>query len=600
MLRAWGKEISLGISILDIIGKRKKRRQTKTDCDRVLNGENLNFLETYGNEPSKRTYWQTHWSPIIGPEGSASGLSCFMLNSTERIKAQEALADSEKLYSATFQQSPNAIELYDAKGFILNANDACFEITGVNGLGDLKGMNIFNNPNLNDDIKASLLNQESVRFESEFDFDRVSYQSRHQGRRIFDWRIAPLIHENTTTGFIVQSQDITEQKTVHEEILKAKEGAEAANRSKSQFLANMSHEIRTPMNGIIGFTDLTLMTSLTEEQRHYLSTVKTSTQSLLRVVNDILDYSKIDAGKVALFQQPFELHRTIAEVADLFSISARQKSLTLDITLDEAIPKILIGDSVRLKQVLSNIVGNAVKFTYQGGISINVAVDDIIETGIRLEFRITDTGIGIAPEEIDNLFQSFYQVDNSHARTYSGTGLGLVISKNLVEMMDGRVQASSVLGNGSTFSFTAVFQMAAETIPAKVPLSGFLSADPTPSPPKRILLAEDDDVSQLLGKMLMEKKGYQIIIARDGRETVDKALRENFDLILMDINMPCLDGFTATQVIRMKQEQYVPIIAMTAQAFSGDREKCLESGMDDYLSKPLDVEELHRILEKYI
>ncbi len=515
----------------------------------------------------------------------------------ERTKA---LLASEKLYSATFQQSPSAIELYDHKGALIRVNEACFKMFGVEDPRDIAGQNLFSNPNLDAEVKARVRNQESVRFESDFDFSQAGYKTRNRGHRVFSWCITPLIQEGVTTGYIVQIMDLTEQKSAHDEILKAKEAAEAANLTQAQFLANMSHEIRTPMNGIMGFTDLALMTPFDMEQQDYLTTIKTSTQSLLRVVNDILDYSKIGAGKMSLKCQPFEIRKTVSEVADLFSISAQQKKLNLDIVVDDRIPEAMMGDPVRLKQVLSNLVGNAVKFTHSGEIVIGAELHHVSETDFEMGFRVTDTGIGIAEAEVENLFQGFYQAESSHTRNYGGTGLGLAISKDLVTMMQGEIGVESTLGKGSTFKFSAKFSplddMAFDDKPGAESRSALAGA----SSSKHILLVEDDEISQKLERRLLEKMGYQVTLACDGEIAVLKAAESPYDLIFMDINMPRMDGFTATREIRKIQAVPVPIVALTAQAIGGDWERCIASGMDDYLTKPVNVLELTYILNKYL
>lgn len=400
-------------------------------------------------------------------------------------------------------------------------------------------------------------------------------------------------------------EEITRREIIEAELQQAKAEAEKASVEKSNFLANMSHEIRTPMNGIIGMTDLTLMTDLNAEQTENLQVVKASAKSLLRVLNDVLDYSKIEAGKMALDKHPFNLRGVVKEVTELFEVSARQKGLYIRYHIEKDVPETLDGDSVRLRQVFSNLVGNGVKFTNTGGLSIDVSVVETGPRNVRLKFSVSDTGIGISQDELDKLFSRFFQVDGSNAGQSGGTGLGLAISKKLIEMMGGQITVASIPGAGSTFYFTADF----ETMDASDGEAFRDNGSELPVPDrvkrKKVLIAEDDEVSRALAGAVVAKRGYTVTTAENGREALALFDSEAFDLILMDINMPFVDGLTATGLIRRKEREgntgkHIVIIAMTAYALPNDMEKCFNAGMDDYISKPIDINKLAATIDKWL
>jgi signal transduction histidine kinase/HPt (histidine-containing phosphotransfer) domain-containing protein len=402
----------------------------------------------------------------------------------------------------------------------------------------------------------------------------------------------------------------------------AKLQAEAATRVKSEFLANMSHEIRTPMNGVIGMTSLLLDTPLSAAQRDYVETIRTSSEALLTVINDILDFSKIESGKLELEQKPFELRAVLEGCVDLLSPAAAAKGLNLACHVDPRAPSVLMGDATRLRQIVTNLLSNAVKFTARGEVVVEVkqevqsqgrgaqsdereaknpALHASRSTLLELHFAVRDTGIGIPRDRMDRLFKSFSQVDASTTRQYGGTGLGLAISKHLSEMMGGRMWLESEAGKGSTFHFTIVAQAAPQQTlePEHQPP---LRQD-TPMAehyPLRLLLAEDNLVNRKIALLLLQKMGYHPEVAENGVETLDALRRQCYDVVLMDVQMPRMDGFEATRRIRSEwpAAQQPRIIAMTANAMQGDREKCLEAGMDDYLSKPVQVNELMKVLSK--
>ncbi len=367
--------------------------------------------------------------------------------------------------------------------------------------------------------------------------------------------------------------------------------------SKQQFLANMSHEIRTPMTAIIGFSKVVLKTDLTEKQREYIAAIKTSSDALLVLINDILDLAKVDSGKMTFEQTAFEMETDISAILHLFDLKIQEKNLKLIIEYDTRIPKVLIGDSVRLNQIILNLVSNAVKFTSKGQITLSVRLVETNEENVTIEFVIADTGIGLAENIIPTIFESFQQANSSITRQYGGTGLGLAIVKQLVERQGGTITVKSKINEGSKFSFVLCFQRYNEKTKSETPI---IELNPVIKNIK-VLAVEDIALNRLLLKIILDDFGFQIEFAENGKEAIEKLQANTYDIVLMDLQMPIMGGLEATEYIRKTMNSKIPIIALTADVTMEDLEKCKAIGMNDHVSKPVDEKILYnKIVELVI
>tara|TARA_Y100000589_G_scaffold155323_1_gene147885 strand:- start:12971 stop:14848 length:1878 start_codon:yes stop_codon:yes gene_type:complete len=376
------------------------------------------------------------------------------------------------------------------------------------------------------------------------------------------------------------------------ELVEAKEKAEASSKAKEHFLANMSHEIRTPLNAIDGMAKLLKNTPLDDEQKEYISAMETSTSNLLVIINDILDISKIEAGQLTVEKIGFKPKQLLKDIVKSLQIKAKEKNIFLHLDFDENIPEILIGDPVRINQILINLVNNAIKFTPKGGVTISVKLNELKDNQAELLFEVIDTGIGIPEDKIDTIFENFKQADDSTTRKFGGTGLGLSISKKLVELFGGKLKVKSKVNFGSTFYFTITLPVGSNADLPKNELDNDVNVVEEVKG-KKVLLVEDHEINRFLATTVLENWKMNVDVAENGKIAVEKVKNNQYDIVLMDMQMPEMGGIEATQIIRNELHNNVPIIALTANAIKGDADKCKQAGMNDYVSKPFDPSDLY-------
>lgn len=555
-------------------------------------------VDLEGNE----LWFQATLAPLNDEDGQLEYFIVVSMSTTERKLAEDKLRNTERKTRASLENSPVCTKIVDLDFNLQYMSRAGIEALNIDDITEFYGM-----PYPLDFYPESFKNSMTKCMEKAKETGEVITQEAPivdlDGTEL--WYHSTVVPVNDDDGqidyLIVVSMETTDRKRAEKILLESKELAETANNAKSEFLANMSHEIRTPMNSIIGFTDILADEDLTQQQHEYIKMVGDSGKHLLQVINDILDFSKIEAGMLEFESVDFPLHEKLNEIQAVFSIEAGEKGIEFKVDESNNIPSIICSDPSRIYQCLVNLVNNAIKFTEKGHVHVNVSMEEI-ESQAFIRFNVEDTGIGISKDRQDTIFESFTQEDGSTTRKYGGTGLGLTITKQLAELLGGELTLASEVGKGSVFSLL---------IPAGVDVDKQQHLDisrsvgqPDIAPNLKdadfsgsILVAEDDETNQLLITTLLKKMGFEVTLAADGDIAVQKAMTQTFDMILMDMQMPNMNGYQAARALRDKGFT-TPIIALTANAMKSDRDKCIDAGCDYYLSKPIDSAALAKIVSK--
>ncbi|EGL18766.1 MULTISPECIES: PAS domain S-box protein [unclassified Paenibacillus] len=563
----------------------------KEELDKALVDKELSFEYRSRKEAGADKYLHIRGLVTYSDQGIPLKINGTIQDITDRKLVERKLQETVERYTSLKKYNHDAVFSLDLEGKILNTNLMAQEMTGY-AVHEMIGAcftELLGTEEITDILEASLKDNSAEK--------RIDKITDKYGNTVeVLTTIAPIIISEANVGYYIIAKDIREQK----KLMIEKESAEATNKAKGEFLAMMSHEIRTPMNAVIGMTDLLLeTTSLSSEQREYLNIIRKSGDTLLVIINDILDFSKIESGVTELVEEPFDIRTCILESVDLLTPKAIEKNLEMTCALSQNMPSTLLGDAKRLKQVLINLIGNAVKFTSAGNIMVSVKKQAHSQGTVELLFQVKDTGIGIPKEKADKLFQPFYQLDNFMTRETEGTGLGLAICKKLVQLMGGDIWVEQPEEPGAHFLFTVVLKEAArEAVPFPKDKT---AAEKAYGHSLKILVAEDNRINQLVLVKMLTNQGHTVRVVDNGSEVVEAALTERYDLVFMDVHMPEINGLDAARMIKeaLRPEEYPIIVAVTANALKGDREKCLAAGMDDYISKPIFSRTVNETIQKF-
>jgi PAS domain S-box-containing protein len=617
-MMGWPTDRHVGLSVEEILGEWEvyladgvtKARVEELPLPRaIMTGETVFGQEIVQRHADGRVIpLSCDAGPIRDSEGRIAGGIIAWQDITERKRAKDALVHSRNLLGYIVEHMRSAVAVHDHDLKYVYVSQRYLQEYNVQNKAVIGKHHYEVFPDLPEkwrEVHQKALAGEILSAEDD------PYYRADGSVEWTRWECRPWYKQDGTVGgIIVYTEVITDRKIAEQALLAAKEQAEAANRAKSEFLANMSHEIRTPLNGIMSTMQLLETTTLDDEQKKIVGMTLKSANRLTRLLSDILDLSMVEAGKMEIFEAEFVVHELIDSVTDLFTVTARDKGVALKCSIDSEIPSLLIGDEARVRQILFNLVGNALKFTKQGSVKLEMtSLGAGKDNAYNVLFTVSDTGIGIPDDKLKDLFKPFVQVDGSYTRSFQGAGLGLAIVKRLVDLMGGKVSVASTVGEGTTVNVLLPMKLPEGVNAPKIQeTTGQLREAQNKL---RILLAEDEESNAMPIQSLLEKAGHTVTLAEDGQQVLDLLKAQDFDVILMDVQMPVLNGVEATQEIRRledeknssipaSQDSRIPIIALTAYAMLGDREKFLAAGMDDYLGKPVRMDDLQKVLERVV
>jgi signal transduction histidine kinase/BarA-like signal transduction histidine kinase len=580
--RSLGIDIRIGDSYPDTVIPDPTVRESEMEIfSRVINGENIQAIADFGDTGLYRARYNVSYNPVRDEYGHIAGITIFSQDISEITVLQQENAEKTQLLKGITSNLPVTIYKINKDGFFTFSTGAILKEIRIKP-NEIMGLNMMElYPHMTPYLKRAL-NGEVVRFETtangiyrELHFQNIMFPDENSG------------------GVVGFALDITDNKDAEVALLKAKEVAEEAAESKHKFLSNMSHEIRTPINGIIGLTNLLLQENPDDEK---LKLLRFSGETLLVLINDILDYSKLQSGKITFEEIPFNLPLLISSIKSSHDLLAKEKGIRFRIRRDVEVPDVVIGDPVRLTQVLNNLIGNAMKFTNEGYVMMDISLNTTTSSHVYIDFSIEDTGIGIDDSMKDYIFESFTQANADTTRLFGGTGLGLAITRQLLQLQQSDISFESISGKGSVFSFSLAFKKGKEAI---LPTVQNLVRNMQNFAGKKVLLAEDNEINRIVAAKFMQSWLLKIDFAVTGTEAVKKMKTGDYDLILMDLQMPGLDGYEASQEIRTFNIS-IPIIALTASAMPEIKNKVKQAGMNDYMTKPFVPDRLFEVLARHL